>query len=339
MRTIQYGSWMIEVDVDKTREFYSEYKRKNTQANRNFAEYCKNLSADEKEFFENFGIDPICCEIEHIGVSRKKEFPCGGQYFVCGKYLQYPKEELLTPEELAANDFEDEREDNRVYIGIFQFEFQHEDYTINEIPENMPEGFICIDFWCEEMKWLLKEKPEERMYESPRFWEIHKIIGFKLRDRRQHILYIEGAKKEFSDFFDSLDIKVIPLKKKEIVPYKKEWIKKFTPDGTDIKEAERHCLSTRKYTAFLWHIFSYEILPCKEEETADEAFNKENKKNCVFISNVHDIAYRIDNAGNLTAEMLKQFIDVTVTAEDFSWTYSKTHEGYCGPYFYRRRSK
>ncbi len=336
MKIVQYGKWKIEVDTEKTRQYYASYPRKDTQANRNFAQYCKNLSAEEKDFFESFGIDPLGCEIEHIGVSRKKEFPCGGRYFVCGKYLEYPTEETLTPEELEENGFEDERDDNRIYTGIFQFEFQNEDYIFNEIPEDMPEGFICIDFWCEEMKWLLKEKPEERMFEDPRFWEIHKIIGFKLRDRRQHILYIKEAKKEFSDFFNFLGIKASPLKKKEIVPYKKKWIKNFTPSEADIKEAERQCLSTREYTAFLWHMFSYEMLPCKKEEAADKAFNNENKKKCVLISNVHNIAYRIQDGKALTAEQLQQFIDVTVTAEDFSWTYSKTHEGYCGPYFYRK---
>ena len=53
------------------------------------------------------------------------------------------------------------------------------------------------------------------------------------------------------------------------------------------------------------------------------------------MSNIDDIAYRIENADALTAKILEQFIDVTVTASDFSWTYVKTHEGDCGPYFHK----
>ena len=71
MNTVQYGDWKIAVDVDKTKEYYNTYKTNDNQANRNFAEYCKNLTEEEKAFFDAFGIDPVCCEIEHIGVDKK----------------------------------------------------------------------------------------------------------------------------------------------------------------------------------------------------------------------------------------------------------------------------
>lgn len=128
------------------------------------------MTAEEKTFFDAFGIDPVCCEIEHIGADKKGNFPCGGYYFICGKYLEYPHEELTTIEELAESDFIDERPDPRIDIGMFQFDFQCEHYEIKDIPEDVPEGFICIRFWCEKMKWLLHEKPKEMMYEPPRFW-------------------------------------------------------------------------------------------------------------------------------------------------------------------------
>lgn len=46
----------------------------------------------------------------------------------------------------------------------------------------------------------------------------------------------------------------------------------------------------------------------------------------------------MENAENLTAELLEQFVDVTITASDFTWTYAKTHESMCGPYFYKKCS-
>ena len=336
MNTVQYGDWKIAVDIERTKEYYNIYKTNDNQANRNFAEYCQNLTTEEKAFFDVFGIDPTCCEIEHIGADKKGNFPCGGYYLVCGKYLEYPPEELITIDELAENDFIDERPDPRIDIGIFQFDFQCEDYEFKDIPEDIPEDFICIRFWCEDMKWLLPEKPEEMMYEPPRFWEIHKIIKERIDNKKQQALDLEETKSEFLCFFENLNVKAKLLDKKEIKEYKKAWVNKFAPADANIKKIKKLCLDSRKYTPFLWHIFSFEFLNCETNENAKTMFNQENKKSCVIVSNVDDIACRLKNAENITAELLDQFVDVTITASDFSWTYAKTHEGMCGPYFYKK---
>ena len=336
MNTVQYGDWKIAVDIDKTKEYYRTYQKNNNQANRNFAEYCKNLSIEEKSFFDAFGIDPVCADIEHIGADKKGNFPCGGYYFVCGKYLEYPPEELITIEELAENNFIDERPDPRVDIGVFQFDFQCEDYEFRDIPESMPEGFICVRFWCEEMKWLLAEKPETVMYEPPHFWELHKIIKERIENKKQQTFDLEETKQEFLRFFEDQKIKVRLLDKKEIKEYKREWVNRFAPADADIKEIKKLCLNSRKHTPFLWHIFSFDFLNCETEDTAKTLFNQENINTCVIISNIDDIALRLENAENLTAELLEQFVDITITASDFAWTYTKTHEETCGPYFYKK---
>ncbi|MDD5923889.1 MAG: DUF4275 family protein [Clostridia bacterium] len=336
MKIVQYGYWKLAIDIDKTKEYYNTYEIKNNQANRNFAEYCRNLAVEEKAFFDAFGINPLCCEIEHIGADKKGNFPCGGYYFVCGKYLGCPPEELITIEEFAKNEFIDERLDPRIDVGIFQFDFQCEDYTINEIPEDMPEGFFCIRFWCEEMKWLLPERPEEMMYEPPRFWEVHKMIKERVDSKTQQVLGLEETKSDFLHFFEEINIKAMPLDKKEIKQYKKEWINFFAPKDADIKEIKKICLSSHKYTPFLWHIFSFNFVNCESEDDAKTMFNQQNKNICVIVSNVDYIAYRLENAENITAELLDRFVDVTITASDFSWTYTKTHENTCGPYFYKK---
>ncbi len=336
MNIVHYGDWKIAVDIDKTKEYYNAYERNNNQANRNFTEYCKNLTVDERAFFDAFGIDPTCCEIEHIGADKKGNFPCGGYYFVCGEYLEHPPEELITIEELAENDFIDERPDPRVDVGMFRFDFQCEDHTINDIPEDIPEGFICIRFWCEEMKWLLSEKPEEMMYEPPRFWEIHKIIGFKLSAKRRQVLALKETKDEFARTFESLGIKAELLNKKEVKEHKKDWVNKFSPADANAKEIRKLCLKSRKFFPFLWHMFSFDFLNSDTNETANELFNQESKNECVIVSNYDNIAYRLENAEKLTAEILEKFDDVTITARDFSWTYTKTHEEMCGPYFYKK---
>lgn len=335
MKLVKYGEWEIAVDIEKTKEYYISYVSNSNQANRNFAEYCKVMPSEEKAFFESFGIAPECCEIEHIGVNKKKEFPCGGYYLICGRYLKYPAEELISIEELAENDFEDDREDPRINIGLFEFDFQCEDYIIKDIPGDIPEGFICVRFWCENMRWLLDEKPDADMimYEPPRFWELGKIIKEKREAKKQRVFDLQESKQEFKTVFEQLGIGYSELNGKEIKAHKKNWVAAFSPKNADKKEISRLCLSKKKYTPFLWHIFSYEFL--SSEANPKECYNNTNKGDCVIISNVDEIGFAITNTEKLTANILDGFIDVTVSEKDFLWTYCKTHESMCGPYYYK----
>lgn len=334
MNTVQYSEWKIAVDVEKTKKYYNAYVINDTQANRNFAEYCKGLSKEEKNFFEAFEITPECCEIEHIGVSKKKKFPCGGYYLFCGSYIEHPSEGLMTVEEFAENGFEHDRPDPRIDIGMFQFDFQCEDHIIKDIPEDIPEGFICVKFWCENMKWLLSETPEEVMYEPPHFWEIGRIIKEKQEAKKRQAIYLEESKQSFTSTFEKLGIAYSELTPKELEKYKQKWVDAFSPENADKKEIRKLCLDKKKYTPFLWHIFSYEFLDSEKEYIP--LFESADKSACVLISNVDGIGFALTNAGRLTAEVLDGFVDVTVSACDFSWTYSKTHESMCGPYFYRK---
>ena len=335
MNTIEYGKWKIAVDAEKTKEYYEGYIVTENQANRNFSKYCRSMSSEEKAFFESFGISPECCEIEHIGVNKKNEFPCGGYYLICGEYLERPEEELLSVEELEENDFEDDREDHRINIGMFQFDFQCEDYEFKNIPEDMPDGFICVRFWCEEMQWLLEEKPESDMimYEPPRFWELTRIIKEKMAFKKQRLLDLEERRSEFRALFESFGIEYSELNAKEIKKYKCNWISSLSPDFADKKEIQRLCLSNRKYTPFLWHIFSFEFL--RSEADPRECYSNADKNECIVISNVDPIGFYITDAGKISAEMWDDFIDITISSADLSWTYCKTHESVCGPYFYK----
>ena len=336
MKIIQDGEWEIAVDVEKTKEYYKNYISKKNQANRNFAEYCKVMPADEKAFFESLGIVPECCEIEHIGVNKKKEFPCGGYYFICGEYLKCPKEELISVDELAENDFEDDRDDPRINIGLFEFDFQCEEHIIKNIPEDMPEGYICIRFWCEDMRWLLDEKPgaDMIMYEPPKFWELGKVIVEKREAKKQQALGLEESKQKFKTTFERLGVNYSELNKKEIENYKQNWVETFSPCGANKKKIKKLCLSKRKYTPFLWHIFSFDFLTSEEDPSV--CYNNADKTKCVLISNVDEIGFVLCDAEKLTAEILNDFIDVTISDKAFSWTYCKTHESMCGPYYYKK---
>ena len=69
---------------------------------------------------------------------------------------------------------------------------------------------------------------------------------------------------------------------------------------------------------FLWHIFSWEII-----DKAKYFSLWEDKPSLKFIEKEMD------------SEYIDRFSEIYVVASDWSWTYMKTHEEECGPYFYR----
>ena len=337
MKTVSYGAWKIAVDVEKTKQYYSDYVINDTQANKNFAKYCSSLSKEERAFFDDFGITPECCEIEHIGTSKKKEIPCGGYYYICGSYIEHPQEILITVDELAENDFEDDRNSNTINIGIFEFDFQCKDFIFSLIPDDMPEGFLCVKFWCEDMKWLLDEKPETVMYEPPKFWEIGKIIKerrqIKAEQKEWRVVETEG----FTKMFCELGIEYSELNSKEIKRQEKLWVDSFTPTGADRKDVNANCLSNRKYSTYLWHLFSFEYL--NSEETPEKRYAEQDKNECILISSGgNKLGFLLKNASGLSADLLNEFTDVVIFSSDMSWTYCKTHEEELGPYFFSHDS-
>ena len=84
----------------------------------------------------------------------------------------------------------------------------------------------------------------------------------------------------------------------------------------------------------MWHIFSFDFLTSEEDPSV--CYNNADKTKCVLISNVDEIGFVLCDAEKLTAEILNDFIDVTISDKTFSWTYCKTHESMCGPYYYKK---
>lgn len=155
--------------------------------------------------------------------------------------------------------------------------------------------------------------------------------------RKKHRTYeSEETEAIFYTFFENLNINAQLLEGKELKKYRKQWVNIFTPPDADPNRVEELCLSSYRYSSFLWHLFSYEILHCEAGAKAKALFDLEWKGSCVMINNADGFAYRLENAENITAELLDQFVDITITAQDFSWTYAKTHEETCGPYFYKK---
>ena len=87
---------------------------------------------------------------------------------------------------------------------------------------------------------------------------------------------------------------------------------------------------------FIWHTFSWELLDdykFLKGDAAKSAYDEINKRGALYIEwfkdeKTHDITWDLNSA-----DALDKMVEVYVVASDFSWTYIKTHEGDCGPYF------
>ncbi len=110
------------------------------------------------------------------------------------------------------------------------------------------------------------------------------------------------------------------------------WLSHFAKDISR-KDIEKYVVSTGNY---LWHVFSWELLDEKTFLTGDsarKAYDKIDKHNAMYID-----GFENDEAKDLTeklntAKALDKKTEIYVVASDFSWTYIKTHESMCGPYF------
>lgn len=142
----------------------------------------------------------------------------------------------------------------------------------------------------------------------------------------------KGVNKHIA-FLQSSDIEMMALTPDEKENYKREWFERFIPADKHQKALEYYCLDKHGY---LWHAFSGNLMEHFEGEEARNAFNETAKKDAVLLANWDDIAScRIKNATGILAENLDDLDDVILTDSNFEWTYSKTHEDDCGPYFYR----
>ncbi|MBQ8642455.1 MAG: DUF4275 family protein [Clostridia bacterium] len=95
---------------------------------------------------------------------------------------------------------------------------------------------------------------------------------------------------------------------------------------------------------YLWHIFSFEQADCLKDDEARREFDRIAYDKAIrFRDGFGGQITAVTETGKISAASLDRLRgqDVYIVAEDFSWTYVKTHEnGWCGPYFcYRRPEK
>lgn len=115
----------------------------------------------------------------------------------------------------------------------------------------------------------------------------------------------------------------------------KKWIEAFASDIPQ-KIIQKYVKSTGN---FIWHVFSWRLLNDDQyliKNEAKQAYNKINKKDAIFINWFEDKDTKDITYDMYEANALDDYIEIYVVGRDFKWTYIKTHEDMCGPYFMKK---
>ena len=110
------------------------------------------------------------------------------------------------------------------------------------------------------------------------------------------------------------------------------WLKHFAKEISR-NDIEKYVVSTGNY---LWHVFSWELFDEKaflKGNSARKAYDETDKENALYIKWFEDDEIKQLPEKLCTAKALDEITEIYVVASDFSWTYIKTHESMCGPYY------
>jgi len=120
--------------------------------------------------------------------------------------------------------------------------------------------------------------------------------------------------------------------------FEAEWLKVFAKDLTD-EQRKRYITTQGQY---LWHAFSFGLVPCLEGDAAKAKYNRVSKEGATEFSGVSPHENRIPDPvplaeTHMTAEQIHEegLSEFYVIGKDNSWCYIRTHEDGCalGPFF------
>ncbi|MGE7771401.1 hypothetical protein ACQKMK_12775 [Viridibacillus arvi] len=151
MQQIRIGKWLLEVDIDRTREFYNkDIEICNCLYCKNYVEASGYLKTSVSDVFNNFGIHPA-------KPAQLSEFPTEeagtrlyvGDYHLVGRVLEG---ELCT-----SSNF---KEMNTIEIENFVFGFSDDSEDLEFVPEGFPAPVLQINFSAN-IPWILKVNPDD----------------------------------------------------------------------------------------------------------------------------------------------------------------------------------
>ncbi|MBR3150150.1 MAG: DUF4275 family protein, partial [Eubacterium sp.] len=299
------GKWEIEIDEEKTKEYYASLPVKQNQSSRNFRKCIELFTDEERAFFDAFCIDLTKLDIEgSLTLSpilkKKREWDCNADFFYYGKVISAPSEEdMITIEDVTENglDILDERDDSVVTVGRFEFEIQNpEDW---EAGDDWPEGALYISMSSVgELEWLLEEKCEDVYKEDIPVlfeikWGLHRLFIGTREEKKEKLKLTETL----INYFDNLGIHLTPMSHKHMLEYKKLWVSNYT-DNPEIAKA---ALPSKKTHNLLWHVFSFEEGKAIDGDEAQAAFDNTDKKCAVIYIDDIDTAFTADNISTLNS--------------------------------------
>lgn len=352
MAIFEYGEYKFNIDEEKTKKYFEEMEISDCQGSRNFHKYVNEMiSDDEKAFFESLHIDLSKVDFCHGELLRNKKYSCNLETCIIGEFLSYPEIAYVTLDEVQEQGIEilENRKSNVINIGHFNIHI----YTPEEWEpgSEMSKDSIYVELDVKNIPWLLNEKCEEKeRLDIFRFiplpLSVLHYIPRRIRTRKDIKTEHKKLIEELDRLKENIGIDSEVLSNKEAKEYRKLWVNSILPSNTDKETREKAselCVNNKKYNTYLWHIFSFDII--KSIDNPTEEFNKTEKKDCTLVFEADKFfAVKLKNAEKLTEQDIIDlcnnvagWCDFVITADDFSWTYSRTHEdGWCGPYFYRK---
>ncbi|MGE6489241.1 hypothetical protein [Paenisporosarcina sp. NPDC076898] len=148
MQEIKLAKWVLEVDVEQTREFYSkDFEICGCLNCTNFFESIKNVEPSVADVFENLGIDPL--KPGHLSDFRAMEegkHEYIGSYHFIGKVLNG---DLCNKENWNAS--------NTVQLKNFTIGFSND---LDFVPEDFPYPLVQMEFVAL-MSWVLQDETEK----------------------------------------------------------------------------------------------------------------------------------------------------------------------------------
>lgn len=213
----------------------------------------------------------------------------------------------------------DESIANKTFEWLFEYFGPVEEHRLDEYPK---------DFFEEHSK----IEPSYIVRHASTLSQMLEQAGDELKEQVKQLLFGEPVESlnriEFFTILRGKNIEFGELKNGAAY-LKEQWESSFA-NGLSEEEKKQIYLNQ-----FLWHVFSYEKISCLSSILAAEAFDNENKQQCYIFYQHSKHALLVEDAAELEAADFDNEDDIYVVDRDFKWTYVKTHELQCGPYFKR----
>ncbi|MBP8639611.1 MAG: DUF4275 family protein [Oscillospiraceae bacterium] len=182
-------------------------------------------------------------------------------------------------------------------------------------------ALIKLEKENEQLKNANEKKTREQLLDA--IWD-------KITEYDSHILDYE-SEQHIIDLTER-GVELVPVEKSHV---EAQWDELFTPLVS--KESKKHA---KQYNdQYKWHLFSFDLLEALKADEARMAFDKTRKDTAYLFYQYSEESFLVKNASLLTAKDLDfdsamDKADIYVFDPVEKWTYVKTHEGSCVPYFY-----